>query len=87
MTVLVDFVAHPEWNDLHVMAVMVLSNLLEDLESLEVLISIHQWTDSLSFKFYPLSLCHVYAVSWLSPKDIRTENTLMTLKYKNCDKI
>ncbi|XP_056009860.1 armadillo repeat-containing protein 3-like isoform X7 [Ostrea edulis] len=36
MTVLVDFVAHPEWNDLHVMAVMVLSNLLEDLESLEL---------------------------------------------------
>ncbi|XP_061165179.1 armadillo repeat-containing protein 3-like isoform X5 [Saccostrea echinata] len=36
MTKLVDFVAHPEWNDLHVMAVMVLSNLLEDLESLEL---------------------------------------------------
>ena len=36
MTKLIDFVAHPEWNDLHVMAVMVLSNLLEDLESLEV---------------------------------------------------
>lgn len=37
MTKLIDFVAHPEWNDLHVMAVMVLSNLLEDLESLEVI--------------------------------------------------
>ncbi|KAL4230819.1 Armadillo repeat-containing protein 3 [Mactra antiquata] len=36
MTKLIDFVAHPEWNDLHVMAVMVLSNLLEDLESLEL---------------------------------------------------
>ncbi|XP_053398829.1 armadillo repeat-containing protein 3-like isoform X4 [Mercenaria mercenaria] len=34
---LIDFVAHPEWNDLHVMAVMVLSNLLEDLESLELI--------------------------------------------------
>ena len=37
MSLLIDFVAHPEWNDLHVMAVMVLSNLLEDIESLEVL--------------------------------------------------
>ena len=36
MTKLIDFVAHPECNDLHVMAVMVLANLLEDLESLEV---------------------------------------------------
>lgn len=36
MSKLVDFVAHPEWNDLHVMAVMVLSNLLEDNESLEL---------------------------------------------------
>lgn len=36
MSKLVDFVAHPEWNDLHVMAVMVLSNLLEDHESLEL---------------------------------------------------
>lgn len=35
ITKLIDFVAHPEWNDLHVMAVMVLSNLLEDVESLE----------------------------------------------------
>ncbi|KAK3599496.1 hypothetical protein CHS0354_006630 [Potamilus streckersoni] len=35
ITKLIDFVAHPEWNDLHVMAVMVLANLLEDLESLE----------------------------------------------------
>ncbi|XP_064608678.1 LOW QUALITY PROTEIN: armadillo repeat-containing protein 3-like [Liolophura sinensis] len=34
---LIDFVAHPEWNDLHVQAVMVLSSLLEDTESLEVL--------------------------------------------------
>jgi hypothetical protein len=42
MTALVDFVAHPEWNDLHVMAVMVLSNLLEDLESLEVFISVQR---------------------------------------------
>ncbi|XP_046553420.1 armadillo repeat-containing protein 3-like [Haliotis rubra] len=32
---LISFLAHPEWNDLHVMAVMVLSNLLEDVESLE----------------------------------------------------
>ncbi|XP_071087900.1 armadillo repeat-containing protein 3-like isoform X1 [Haliotis cracherodii] len=32
---LINFLAHPEWNDLHVMAVMVLSNLLEDVESLE----------------------------------------------------
>ncbi|KAK3099626.1 hypothetical protein FSP39_007188 [Pinctada imbricata] len=37
MSRLIDFVAHPEWNDLHVMAVMVLSNLLEDPESLEVI--------------------------------------------------
>ncbi|XP_076117995.1 armadillo repeat-containing protein 3-like isoform X5 [Mytilus galloprovincialis] len=36
MSKLVDFVAHPEWNDLHVMAVMVLANLLEDHESLEL---------------------------------------------------
>ena len=36
ITKLIDFVAHPEWNDLHVIAVMVLSNLLEDIESLEV---------------------------------------------------
>ncbi|XP_060595382.1 armadillo repeat-containing protein 3-like isoform X3 [Ruditapes philippinarum] len=36
MSRLIDFVAHPECNDLHVMAVMVLSNLLEDLESLEL---------------------------------------------------
>ncbi|XP_033742747.1 armadillo repeat-containing protein 3-like isoform X4 [Pecten maximus] len=35
MSRLIDFVAKPELNDLHVMAVMVLSNLLEDLESLE----------------------------------------------------
>ncbi|KAL5011438.1 hypothetical protein ScPMuIL_009989 [Solemya velum] len=35
ITKLIDFVAHPEWNDLHVMAVMVMSNLLEDVESLE----------------------------------------------------
>lgn len=39
MSKLIDFVAHPEWNDLHVMAVMVLSNLLEDIESLEVILS------------------------------------------------
>ncbi|XP_067661533.1 armadillo repeat-containing protein 3-like [Haliotis asinina] len=32
---LINFLAHPEWNDLHVMAVIVLSNLLEDVESLE----------------------------------------------------
>ncbi|XP_050417691.1 armadillo repeat-containing protein 3 [Patella vulgata] len=32
---LINFLAHPEWNDLHVMSVMVLSSLLEDIESLE----------------------------------------------------
>lgn len=35
ITKLLDFLARPEWNDLHVMVVMVLANLLEDIESLE----------------------------------------------------
>lgn len=33
---LIEFLTHSEWSDLHVMVVMVLSNLLEDIESLEV---------------------------------------------------
>ena len=33
---LIDFIGHPEWNDLHVYAVMVISNCLEDVESVEV---------------------------------------------------
>ncbi|XP_076467502.1 armadillo repeat-containing protein 3-like isoform X2 [Babylonia areolata] len=32
---LLDFLAKPEWNDLHVMVVMVISSMLEDRESLE----------------------------------------------------
>jgi len=44
MSKLVDFIAHPEWNDLHVMAVMVLSNLLEDNESLEVIFCVYTFT-------------------------------------------
>ena len=35
---LIDFIGHPEWNDLHVYAVMVISNCLEDVESVEVYI-------------------------------------------------
>ena len=33
---LIDFLGRPEWNDLHVFAVMVLSNCLEDTETMEV---------------------------------------------------
>ena len=33
---LIDFIGHPEWNDLHVFAVIVISNCLEDTESVEV---------------------------------------------------
>lgn len=47
---LIDFVAHPEWNDLHVQAVMVLSSLLEDTESLEVVL-------------YPLLVDHISSLS------------------------
>ncbi|ESP02130.1 hypothetical protein LOTGIDRAFT_111572, partial [Lottia gigantea] len=32
---LINFLAHPDWHDLHVMSVMVISSLLEDKESLE----------------------------------------------------
>ncbi|CAE1153737.1 Armadillo repeat-containing protein 3 [Acanthosepion pharaonis] len=35
LNILVDIVGHHEWPDLHVMAVMVLSNMLEDMESVE----------------------------------------------------
>lgn len=35
LTILVDIVGHHEWPDLHVMAVMVLANMLEDMESVE----------------------------------------------------
>ncbi len=33
---LINFIGHPEWSDLHVFAVMVISNCLEDTESMEV---------------------------------------------------
>ena len=33
---LLDFLAKPEWSDHHVMVIMVISSMLEDLESLEV---------------------------------------------------
>jgi len=36
---LINFIGRPEWNDLHVYAVMVVSNCLEDVESMEV--SVH----------------------------------------------
>ena len=36
MSKLLDFLSKPEWNDLHVMVVMVISSLLEDVECLEV---------------------------------------------------
>ena len=36
ITKLLDFLSKPELNDLHVMVIMVISSMLEDLESLEV---------------------------------------------------
>ena len=33
---LIDFIGNPEWSDLHVFAVMVIANCLEDTESVEV---------------------------------------------------
>ena len=39
MNRLIDFIGHPEWSDLHVYAVMVISNCLEDPESIEVFLS------------------------------------------------
>ena len=33
---LIDFIGRPEWSDLHVFAVIVLSNCLEDRECMEV---------------------------------------------------
>ena len=36
MNRLIDFIGHPEWSDMHVFAVMVISNCLEDPESIEV---------------------------------------------------
>ena len=32
----IDFIGNPEWADLHVLAVMVIANCLEDYESVEV---------------------------------------------------
>ncbi|XP_064636368.1 armadillo repeat-containing protein 3-like isoform X2 [Lineus longissimus] len=37
LTLLVNFVGHPEWNDLHVHALAVLSNCLEDVESMQLI--------------------------------------------------
>jgi len=35
---LIEFIGKPEWSDLHVFAVIVLANCLEDTESMEVII-------------------------------------------------
>ena len=38
---LINFIGRPEWSDLHVFAVMVLSNCLEDPENMEVFLYFH----------------------------------------------
>ena len=55
ITKLLDFLSKPEWNDLHVMVIMVISSMLEDLESLEV------WC---FFFIIFIALSVIQAISW-----------------------